>query len=55
MRYLGERCDLYWNTGEIVDEESDQRMEYHFNASLDAVATWRKTTTKDESLYSRLC
>ena len=60
MKCIGDKCDLLEEDGKVVDMETDERGDFHFNALLDAVADWRKQTNIDCSLggekivYARL-
>ncbi|XP_072175827.1 lysine-specific histone demethylase 2-like [Diadema setosum] len=42
MRKMHERCDLLTVGGAVTDTHTDKRVEFHFNAMLDAIAEWRK-------------
>ncbi|XP_055076756.2 lysine-specific histone demethylase 2 isoform X3 [Misgurnus anguillicaudatus] len=42
MHKLGMRCELIQEGGHITDPAVDKRMDFHFNAVLDAVSEWRK-------------
>ena len=50
MKCIGDKCDLVEENGKVVDMETDERGDFHFNALLDAVAEWRKQTETDCSL-----
>jgi hypothetical protein len=50
MKCIGDKCDLLEEDGKVVDMETDERGDFHFNALLDAVADWRKQPEKDCSL-----
>ncbi|KAL3208582.1 hypothetical protein MRX96_038988 [Rhipicephalus microplus] len=54
MRLIRDHCDLYTTAGRMVPTECDRRVEFHFNAMLDAVAEWRLGQTKDICLYDKL-
>ena len=53
MKCIGDKCDLLEENGKVVDMETDERGDFHFNALLDAVADWRKQTKIDCSLGGR--
>ncbi|XP_030830284.1 lysine-specific histone demethylase 1B [Strongylocentrotus purpuratus] len=42
LRKMHERCDLLGEGGVVTDLHVDKRVEFHFNAMLDAIAEWRK-------------
>nr|XP_054755577.1 lysine-specific histone demethylase 2-like [Lytechinus pictus] len=42
LRKMHERCDLLGEGGVVTDSHIDKRVEFHFNAMLDAIAEWRK-------------
>lgn len=52
---LSDRCKLISEKGEVVDQQIDSRMDFHFNAILDIIAEWRKgrELDQDASLLSR--
>ena len=53
MKHIRERwCDLLQENGEIADADTDKKMDFHFNALLDAIAERRsdKTLLPDVSL-----
>ncbi|XP_023231104.1 lysine-specific histone demethylase 1B-like [Centruroides sculpturatus] len=55
MRFINhEKCDLYDDNGAPTSVAIDQRVEFHFNAMLDAVAQWRKGQIHDINLYDKL-
>ncbi|XP_065281248.1 lysine-specific histone demethylase 1B-like isoform X2 [Dermacentor albipictus] len=54
IRLIRDHCDLYTTKGHIVSSERDHRVEFHFNAMLDAVAQWRLGQTKDICLFDKL-
>uniref|UniRef100_A0A6B0VG90 Putative lysine-specific histone demethylase 1 n=2 Tax=Ixodes ricinus TaxID=34613 RepID=A0A6B0VG90_IXORI len=54
MRLIRDHCDLYTTKGHMVASDRDHRVEFHFNAMLDAVAQWRLGQTKDTCLYDKL-
>lgn len=54
MRRLGEECPLIEEaTGRIANVSNDKRVDFHFNAILDAVEDWRSSAEKDEDLDSK--
>ncbi|XP_022252437.1 lysine-specific histone demethylase 1B-like [Limulus polyphemus] len=54
MRIVGEKCELFAEDGTVTPSSVDQRVEFHFNAVLDAVASWRKDQTHDTNLYDKI-
>lgn len=54
MRLIRDHCDLYTTQGHMVSSERDHRVEFHFNAMLDAVAQWRVGQTEDCCLFDKL-
>ena len=54
MRCIGDKCDLLEEDGKVIDMETDERGDFHFNALLDAVADWRKQSDTDCSLGGML-
>ena len=53
MKCIGDKCDLLEEDGKVIDMETDERGDFHFNALLDAVADWRKHNDTDCSLGGR--
>ncbi|XP_055996920.1 lysine-specific histone demethylase 2-like isoform X1 [Ostrea edulis] len=53
---LSDRCKLISEKGEVVDQQIDSRMDFHFNAILDIIAEWRKgrELDQDASLLTKL-
>ncbi|XP_062598638.1 lysine-specific histone demethylase 2-like [Saccostrea cucullata] len=53
---LSDRCELISEKGELVDQKTDSRMDFHFNAILDIIAEWRKgrELAQDTSLLAKL-
>ena len=47
---MGDKCELIEEDGTVIDAETDERVEFHFNALLDAVAEWRRHSDVDCSL-----
>ncbi|PVD32420.1 hypothetical protein C0Q70_07854 [Pomacea canaliculata] len=45
-----DRCHLVLDSGRLVDPVREKRLEFHFNAMLDAVAQWRELGKPDRSL-----
>ncbi|TRY56568.1 hypothetical protein DNTS_008400 [Danionella cerebrum] len=56
MRSLSERCRLMQADGQTLEPSLEQRMDFHFNALLDAVSDWRKDKpqSQDTSLGEKL-
>ena len=56
MRTIGEKCDLFHESGHVTDTAVDSRIDFHFNAMLDNVAEWRreKTLSKDVNLLGKV-
>lgn len=50
VQKLHHRCDLVEEGGQSVDSTSDKRVDFHFNAMLDAVAEWRKDKKLSEDV-----
>lgn len=50
MKPIGDKCELIEEDGSLVDVATDERVDFHFNALLDAVADWRKHSEVDCSL-----
>ncbi|XP_071959369.1 lysine-specific histone demethylase 2-like [Antedon mediterranea] len=42
MRKMHIRCDLVEEDGSVTDTTVDKRVDFHFNAMLDAIAEWRR-------------
>ena len=55
LRRLEDKCQLYTESGQITEEHVDSRIDFHFNAMLDNVATWRedRLLNQDISLLGR--
>lgn len=54
MKSIGDKCELIEEDGKLVCAATDERVDFHFNALLDAVADWRKHSEVDCSLGGRL-
>ncbi|XP_071804678.1 lysine-specific histone demethylase 2-like [Asterias amurensis] len=56
MRTMKDRCDLMEKDGTLINASLDRRVDFHFNAMLDAIAEWRKdkTHTGDVALGKKL-
>ncbi|XP_070534432.1 lysine-specific histone demethylase 2-like [Ptychodera flava] len=54
MRKMVDKCELFQETGKVTDRRLDRRVDFHFNAMLDAVAEWRKDVTEDSNLGDKL-
>lgn len=50
MHKLGVRCELIQEGGYMTDSAVDKRMDFHFNAVLDAVSEWRKDQSQCQDL-----
>ncbi|XP_056597117.1 lysine-specific histone demethylase 2 [Triplophysa dalaica] len=50
MHKLGVRCELIQEGGHMTDSAVDKRMDFHFNAVLDAVSEWRKDQSQCQDL-----
>ncbi|RXN13441.1 lysine-specific histone demethylase 1B [Labeo rohita] len=48
MHKLGVRCELIQEGGHVTDPALDKRMDFHFNAVLDAVSEWRKDKSQSQ-------
>ncbi|XP_067268067.1 lysine-specific histone demethylase 2 isoform X3 [Chanodichthys erythropterus] len=48
MHTLGVRCELIQEGGRVTDPALDKRMDFHFNAVLDAVSDWRKDKSQSQ-------
>lgn len=48
-----DRCHLVLDSGRLVDPVREKRLEFHFNAMLDAVAQWRELGKPDRSLLGK--
>ncbi|XP_048059434.1 lysine-specific histone demethylase 1B isoform X2 [Megalobrama amblycephala] len=48
MHKLGVRCELIQEGGRVTDPALDKRMDFHFNAVLDAVSDWRKDKSQSQ-------
>lgn len=54
MKSIGDKCELIEEDGKLVCAATDERVDFHFNALLDAVADWRKHSEVDCSLGDKL-
>ncbi|XP_077989973.1 lysine-specific histone demethylase 2-like [Glandiceps talaboti] len=54
MRKMVDKCELFQETGRVTDRRLDRRVDFHFNAMLDAVAEWRKDVMDDVNLGDKL-
>jgi len=50
MHHISSKCDLLTEDGKCVDSSMDSKVEFHFNALLDAIADQKKDLPKDQSL-----
>lgn len=53
MKELCESCVLLSDTGEVIDEKVDKRMQFHFEAMLDINKQLKKDEDKDVSLLGK--
>lgn len=54
MHHISSRCDLITEDGECVDSSHDSKVEFHFNALLDAIADQRTDSSEDKSLEDKV-
>lgn len=50
MHHISSKCDLLTEDGKSVDNSMDSKVEFHFNALLDAIADQKKDLPEDQSL-----
>ena len=50
MHHISSKCDLLTEDGKCVDSSMDSKVEFHFNALLDAIADQKKDVLEDQSL-----
>ena len=50
MHHISSKCDLLTEDGKCVDSSMDSKVEFHFNALLDAIADQKKDLPEDQSL-----
>ena len=50
MHHITSKCDLLTEEGQCVDVSTDSKVEFHFNALLDAIAENREDASEDQSL-----
>ncbi|PIK55285.1 putative lysine-specific histone demethylase 1B [Apostichopus japonicus] len=50
VQELHHRCMLVEDGGQLVDSTSDKKVDFHFNAMLDAVAEWRRDKKLSEDV-----
>ena len=51
MHHIGSKCDLLMEDGKCVDSSIDSKVEFHFNALLDAIADQKRDSpNSDKSL-----
>lgn len=50
MHHISSKCDLLTEDGKCVDSSMDSKVEFHFNALLDAIADQKKDVPEDQSL-----
>ena len=48
LRYLGMRCDLIDDNGSLIDNPTDQEVEFRFNLMLDSLEDWKQSINKRE-------
>ncbi|KAL8581082.1 hypothetical protein ACOMHN_012733 [Nucella lapillus] len=53
VQQVRDRCQLLQACGGQVDAATDRRLHFHFNALLDALCQWRKTSTQDVALMAK--
>ena len=50
MYHISSKCDLLTEDGKCVDSSMDSKVEFHFNALLDAIADQKRDVLEDQSL-----
>lgn len=50
MHHISSKCDLLTEDGLCVDSSTDSKVEFHFNALLDAIANQKGDSPEDKSL-----
>ena len=50
MHHISSKCDLLTEDSKCVDSSMDSKVEFHFNALLDAIADQKKDVLEDQSL-----
>lgn len=50
MHHISSKCDLLTEDGKCVDSSMDSKVEFHFNALLDAIADQKNDVPEDQSL-----
>ena len=50
MHHISSKCDLLTEDSKCVDSSTDSKVEFHFNALLDAIADQKKDGQEDQSL-----
>ena len=50
MHHISSKCDLLTEDGQCVDSSTDSKVEFHFNALLDAIADQKRDSPEDKSL-----
>ncbi|CAH3162092.1 unnamed protein product [Pocillopora meandrina] len=54
MHHITSKCDLLTEEGHCVDVSTDSKVEFHFNALLDAIAENREEASEDQSLEDKV-
>lgn len=55
MHHIGSKCDLLMEDGKCVDSSIDSKVEFHFNALLDAIADQKRDSpNNDKSLEEKV-
>lgn len=54
MHHISSKCDLLTEDGKCVDSSMDSKVEFHFNALLDAIADQKKDVLEDQSLEDKV-
>ena len=53
MHHISSKCDLLTEDGQCVDSSTDSKVEFHFNALLDAIAEQKADSPEDKSLEGK--
>ena len=48
MHHISSKCDLLMEDGQFVDSNTDSKVEFHFNALLDAIAEEKRDFSEDD-------
>jgi len=54
MHHISSKCDLLTEDGQVVDSSTDSKVEFHFNALLDAIADQKTDSPEDKSLEDKV-